>query len=126
MTPTYIYAATVLSVHDGDTIAVDADMGMSVHFRTNVRFLGCNAIELSQPGGIEARDNLRALLPAGTPVVLRSVLVDKYGGRVDAQINLADGTDLIATLIAAHWAALWDGSGTRPTPPWPRPEASIP
>ena len=126
MTPTYVYAATVLSVHDGDTLTASISLGFNVSFRTSVRLLGCNAIELSQPGGIEARDNLRALLPAGTPIVLRSVLVDKYGGRVDAQINLADGTDLIAALIAAHWAAAWDGTGTRPVPPWPRPEASIP
>ena len=126
MKPSFIYAATVLSVHDGDTIAVDADMGMSVHFRTNVRFLGCNAIELSQPGGIEARDNLRTLLAPGTPIVMRTVKDDKYGGRWLAAVSMPDGSDLISTLIAAHFAAAWDGTGTRPVPPWPRPEAGTP
>lgn len=124
MNPSYVYAATVLSVHDGDTITLDVDLGFSVHVRTSVRLLGCNARELSDVGGKEARDNLRALLPAGTPVTARSVLVDKWGGRYDAAITLADGTDLVQSLIASHWLAAWDGTGTRPLPPWPRPEES--
>ena len=119
--PAFTYAATVRSVYDGDTIKVDIDLGFSVHLHTSARLLGCNAIELSQPGGVEARDNLRALLPTGTVVTLRSVLVDKFGGRVDAQVTLPDGTDLVTGLIAAGWAAVWSGAGPRPVPAWPRP-----
>ena len=117
----YVYAATVRSVYDGDTIKVDVDLGFSVHLHTSARLLGCNAIELSQPGGVEARDNLRTLLPVGTVIALRSVLVDKFGGRVDAQITLPDGTDLVTELIATNWVAAWSGTGPRPLPPWPRP-----
>jgi micrococcal nuclease len=117
----YVYRATVVSVHDGDTIKVDLDQGLDEwHRNLNVRLNGCNAIELSQPGGHQARDNLAALLPAGTAVTVRSVSWDKFGGRVDADIELADGSDLVAGLIAAQWAAAWDGTGVRPVPPWPR------
>lgn len=117
----YVYAATVVSVHDGDTIRVDLDQGLDEwHRRLSVRFMGCNAAELGTPGGDAARDNLTALLPAGAQIRLRSVAWDKYGGRVDADVIEVDGTDLIAQLISEQWLAAWDGTGARPVPPWPR------
>lgn len=117
----YRYAATVLDVHDGDTITLDVDLGFHCHYRTPVRLLGCNARELSDVGGKEARDNLRALLPVGAPVMVSTVKIDKFGGRYDAAITLHDGRDLVALLVATNWCAAWDGTGTRPVPPWPRP-----
>jgi endonuclease YncB( thermonuclease family) len=92
------------------------------------RLLGCNARELAEPGGVEARDHLAGLvLDVGVPVglgrrgvVLTSVKRDKYGGRYDAAVTLPDGSDLVAGLIAGQWAAPWDGRGPRPVPPWPR------
>lgn len=117
---TYVYNATVTRVVDGDTLDLDVDLGFSVHYRTSVRLLGCNARELSQDGGKEARDNLRALLPVGTAVTVATVKADKYGGRWDAQVTLADGQDLVTLLISTQWAAAWDSIGTRPVPPWPR------
>lgn len=124
----YVYNAVVESVWDGDSLHASIDLGFGLWNRgmdaskygVMVRLDGCNAIELSQPGGVDARDHLAALLPAGTPVTLRSVAVDKYGGRIDADITLADGTDLVTQLIADGWAAPWDGDGTPPVPPWPR------
>lgn len=124
----YVYNAVVESVWDGDTIHASLDLGMGIWDRGTdstktgilVRLNGCNAIELDQPGGVEARDHLASLLPSGTRVLLRSVAVDKFGGRVDADIQLADGTDLVAVLVAGQWAAAWDGTGPRPVPPWPR------
>ena len=122
--PAYTYAATVISFHDGDTGTLAIDLGFDVTFTTNIRLAGCNAIELSQPGGKEARDNINALLPAGSHVVIASTKVDKYGGRYDASIayTTADGAehDLVADLIAQQWAAPWDGAGKAPVPPWPR------
>lgn len=48
---------TVLKAHDGDSITVE------VRVVANVRLTKCWAPELSQPGGIESRDNLaRAVL----------------------------------------------------------------
>ena len=119
----YTYNAMVVAVHDGDTITASIDLGFHVMlFQQQVRLLGCNARELSEPGGLEARDNLRALLPsAPATVTIRTVRPDKFGGRYDAQITLPDGTDLVSKLIADGWAAPWDGTGSKPVPPWPRP-----
>lgn len=131
------HPATVLNVHDGDSIKVairlartrrrDSDLGFHIYtehgwlvLHAAVRLLGCNAIELANPGGVEARDHLASLLPVGTLVTLSTVLDDKYGGRFDAAAQLPDGSDLVAALIAEQWAAEWNGLGPKPTPPWPR------
>jgi endonuclease YncB( thermonuclease family) len=122
----YIYNATVLYVHDGDTFDADVDFGFYLHHApTPVRLLGCNARELSEPGGTEARDNLAALLPAGSRVLLQTAKPDKYAPRWDAQVTYLTGDgavhDLVTDLIADEWAAEWDGKGSPPVPPWPRP-----
>ena len=118
----YTYRATVLEVHDGDTIKADLDLGLNVWIKgAALRLLGCNARELSEPGGTEARDHLSGILPVGTVVTLHTVKPDKFGGRYDAQVELGDGTDLVALLISTGWAAAWDGTGTKPVPPWPIP-----
>lgn len=120
--PAYTYSAVALEVHDGDTFTAEIDLGFHVHFVTSVRLLGCNAIELGQPGGREAGDHLQALL-VGQTIYLRTVKVDKYGGRYDAQVTVVIAgvsMDLATTLIEQGWAAAWDGKGPRPTPAWPR------
>jgi endonuclease YncB( thermonuclease family) len=126
--PAYTYRATIVGNHDGDTLTATVALGFDVTFTTNVRLLGMNARELSAPGGKEARDNLRALLPAGTVVTLTSESWDKYGGRTDATITYlgADGTphDLVGDLIAGQWGAPYSGSGPMPVPPWPRTVAA--
>lgn len=117
----YTYAATVVRVVDGDTARLDVSLGFRAWLRNeSFRLASCNARELDEPGGKEARDHLAELLPAGTAVVLRSVKADKYGDRFDASIELPDGRDLVDVLCADGWAAPWDGRGERPVPPWPR------
>jgi endonuclease YncB( thermonuclease family) len=123
----YQYYAYVRSVHDGDSLTVDVDLGMGVwKHSVALRLYGCNARELSDPGGPEARDAVAALLPVGTRVVVhsykpdRDLPEDKYGGRYDASITLPDGDDLVTLLVAQQWVAPWDGKGAKPVPPWPR------
>lgn len=122
-------AGIVSHVHDGDTLAVSLDLdtkpllGYALWAHdVPIRLAGCNARELAMPGGPEARDHLAALLPAGTAVTVTVLRADKYNPRRDAQITLADGSDLVAKLAADNWVAPWDGHGMRPVPPWPRPE----
>lgn len=118
--PAYRYSATIDRVIDGDTLVASVDLGFHVWLRNQtLRVLGINARELTQPGGPEARDNLTAII--GPTVTLTSIKPDKYGGRMLAFITLADGTDLSALLVATGWAATWDGTGPKPSPPWPRP-----
>ena len=120
----YVYKATVIDVHDGDTFSALLDLGMDVSIRYRVRLAGCNAIELNQPGGPEARAHLLMLLPVGSVCEVDSVHFDKYGGRIDAKISVGSPSYGVAThMIADGFAAAWDGTGPRPTPPWPNPHA---
>lgn len=119
-------AAVVAHVHDGDTLDVYLDLatkpliGIDLWADVPIRLAGCNARELAQPGGPEARDNLAALLPPGTQITVTVVHGDKYGSRRDAHIQLPDGSDLVQRLVAEGWVAAWDGIGGRPVPAWPR------
>ena len=115
------HLATVTRVVDGDTIHCDIDLDLKLGYGDYpVRLEGCNAAEVSTDAGKAARDNLTAMLPAGTPVILTLIKDYKYGGEFVAKVWLYDGTDLVAELIAEQWAAAWDGRGTAPVPPWPR------
>jgi endonuclease YncB( thermonuclease family) len=116
----FTYAAVVERVIDPDGLGLAVDLGFDTWHRGSFRLLGCNARELSQLGGREAAANLAALLPVGTQVTIRSVKPDKFGGRYLAVVTLPDGSDLVSTLIAEGWAAAWNGTGTKPVPPWPR------
>ncbi len=122
----YTYEATVHRVIDGDTIVANVDLGFGLWRMAQVfRLLGINAQERSKVGGKQAAEHLNALLPHGTPITLTSVKDDKFGGRYDAHVTLADGTDLATVLVQGQWAAPWDGDGQKPVPPWPR-SGSVP
>jgi endonuclease YncB( thermonuclease family) len=138
------WQAVVTSVHDGDTFDAtvilgaapagqDTDYGFHIYkehplpdgkarfvLHTPIRLLGCNARELADPGGPEARAAVLALLPIGSVLNLTTASPDKYGGRYDAGVRLLDGTDVILLLEVEQWVAAWTGSGPRPVPPWPR------
>ena len=70
--------ASVLSVGDGDTIRVNAD-GQHITIR-----LACiDAPEMAQsPYGLQARDQLRSMLPKGSSVLLLVQTKDRYGRSV--------------------------------------------
>lgn len=116
---TWTYPALVMGVIDGDTLRVDLDMGLHVHMHIDLRLDGCNAAEHGTPAGDAATANLRALLTVGAAVTVTTTHLDKYG-RALGRVLLADGNDLTTVLIAAQWAAAWNGQGPRPVPPWPR------
>lgn len=123
MTPddNYVRRAVVQRVIDGDTVALDVDLGFWTHEYMLCRLLGLNARELHDPGGKEARDHLAGMLPVGSKVVVASIKPDKYAGRFDGVIYDADNADVNALMVASGYAAAWDGSGSKPVPPWPIP-----
>ena len=77
----YWYTATVLSIHDGDTMTLRIDMGRRIYIEDSIRLYRINAPELSQAGGREARDYLRHLVPIGSTVRVQTFknVEDKYG-----------------------------------------------
>jgi endonuclease YncB( thermonuclease family) len=130
------YPAVVTGVHDGDTLTVDVhlkalkerrvdhDLGFAVHIRAGgvwlvgqrVRLAGINAPELHTVAGIAAHAYLESLVDEGEPVALTSLGWDKYGGRIDGVIVLANGRSLADLMVDANQAARWDGKGPKPVP----------
>lgn len=119
-----LYSAVVVRVVDGDSVLLDLDLGFYIRARLSCRLAGVNAIELSDPGGSEARTYLARLLPVGTVVRVASLNADKYAGRFDGRIALPDGRDASEAMVADGYAANWNGRGPRPVPPWPNPASS--
>jgi hypothetical protein len=112
--PFYINAWVLEPWHDADTGLFRVDRGNRDYSVWSVRVLGCAARELADPGGPEARDWLRMLLPVGTPVVLTTAKPDKFGGRIDAHVwfqAVGGPADLTEVMIGAGWAARWNGTG---------------
>jgi endonuclease YncB( thermonuclease family) len=119
----------VEGVYDCDTITVNMDLGQDMWvMRRSVRLVGVAARELREPGGIEARDALRGLLPIGSRVMVQSTGWDKYAGRIDGVVThlgpLDNGpaVNVNQLLVQLGWAVPWDGKGPQPKPAWPRSE----
>lgn len=70
--------ARVVSVGDGDTLAIRSASGQNV----TVRLACIDAPERNQPGGKEAAERLSALLPWGTAVKVVPADKDRYGRTV--------------------------------------------
>lgn len=82
------YKAVVRSVHDGDSLRCDVDLGFGVWISDMaLRLYGVDAPELGSPEGRAARDWLRERLPVGKIVVVRTFkdATEKYG-RMLAQV----------------------------------------
>ena len=108
-----MYPAHVVRVIDGDTFAAEVAVWPSLVARVVVRVVGIDTPELrgacasERTRAVAARDALAALLRAD--VTLRDVAADRYPGRMDARVLLADGRDVGAVLIAAGHARAYDG-----------------
>lgn len=107
------YPGRIVEVHDGDTVAVDVDLGFD-HLvsangfdgdpRIRCRVFGINSPELATKAGKAARDYAQKLLPVGLRVHVVSHGWDKYGGRFDGEITLPDGTDFATRMLDAGQA----------------------
>lgn len=108
MPDAWVVPSTVRTVHDGDTLTLDADLGWTITYRVHVRIAHINAPELGQPGGVEARDYLRGLLVSSVVVTLTSHSLDKYG-RTLGTLTLADGRDVAVEMLASGHAVPYEG-----------------
>lgn len=122
--PPFVYRATLLDVHDGDTIRVQVDHGFRRYEEVGIRLLDLACRELSEPGGKEARDYVKTLLVPGQPLALYTAKPDKYSGRWDAEVIYerdGDVHNLAEDIIDAGYGLPWNGSGKQPKPAWPLP-----
>jgi endonuclease YncB( thermonuclease family) len=103
------YATEVLRVIDGDTFEARVHVWPGIVVTTKVRLRGLDAPERRGRCQAEflkaeaARDALAALLAAGG-VTIASVSLDKYGGRVLADVASAHAPDVAAALLSSGHA----------------------
>ena len=99
--------ASVVRVIDGDTFAVDLDLGWGIVRRESpgspcrVRILNYNTPEKGKPLWSEATKMLSDELPVGTVVWLTSHALDSFG-RALCSVEMEDGTDLLSKL-PSNW-----------------------
>lgn len=94
------YPGTVISQHDGDTVLIELDQGFGQYNRgLNCRVYGINAPELKTQQGKEALAFAQTLLHVGDKVTVMSYGWDKFGGRYDGSITLADGRDYAQVMV---------------------------
>jgi endonuclease YncB( thermonuclease family) len=108
------YPATVVSVHDGDTCVLSIELGFDISFRGACRCYGINAPELSTPEGKAALAYALTLIKPGDSVTVVSHGYDKFGGRFDGAITLADGRDFGVAMVTSGNAKPYFGSGPKP------------
>jgi endonuclease YncB( thermonuclease family) len=118
----YIRDATVIRVAAGSAFVADIHLGWHTRKRVTCRLAGLVAPDHTQPGGDEARTGLADILGRGH-VVVRSVRCD--GDRCDADVYVTDPDGdgeqwwVNGWMVGHGYAVLWDGTGPRPTVPWP-------
>jgi micrococcal nuclease len=109
-------AATVIGVVDGDTLVVRAHIWLHQSVETHVRLRGIDTPEKrgrcpeERAGAARAEAFVRDLA-LGRDVRLRDIQPDKYGGRVVARVETAEGVDLAETLVRHRLARTYDGAG---------------
>lgn len=107
------YPAVVADVHDGDTMTLTIDLGFDISLRTKCRCYGINAPELATAEGKTALAYALTLIKPGDKCIVASHGWDKYGGRVDGAITLADGRDFGVAMVTAGHAKPYFGTGPK-------------
>ncbi len=106
--------ARVVSVYDGDTLTVEADIWPGITARSSVRIDGIDTPEIRGKCEKEKRmaRQARELLATtvGDAVVLRDVRKGKYAGRVIARVYTSDGRDVAAIMLRSNLAREYHGS----------------
>ena len=108
-------SARVIRVVDGDTLEVEVRIWFGQDVTVSVRVLGVDTPETKGKCTTEIEAAKKAgmftlkVAPPGGLVQLHNVKLDKFAGRVDAVVELADKRDLATALIAAGHARPYAG-----------------
>lgn len=112
-------AVDVLSVYDGDSFTVLAHMWPKHYVEAKVRVAGIDAPEIrgkceeEKKLAREAKRFVQKFLEHGQPITIANVSLDKFGGRVDADVHNARGESLAGALIRAKLARAYHGGTKR-------------
>lgn len=113
---------TITRIVDGDTVEIDARWS-PYNLTWRVRMRGIDTPEKGTRARCTRERELSARAQALTEqltaqtlnrVRLRNVDHDKYGGRLDADIIMADGRNMAEELLRAGLARRYNGNGPRP------------
>lgn len=106
----YWYKATITDIHDGDTIKVDLDKGLTDwNMGKYVRFARINAPELTidklpnQPG-LDSKAYLQELLKDQKEVLLRTNKTENYGRLLAEVYRITDELNLNDAMVQAGYA----------------------
>jgi endonuclease YncB( thermonuclease family) len=108
------YSAEVLKTLDGDTFEARVQVWPGIDITTKVRLRGIDAPELKARCAEErskaetARHALESILAQGSVAISR-VGLDKFGGRVDANVSTQSTPDVGASLLQAGVARSYGG-----------------
>lgn len=101
----YEYNATVLEVHDGDTMHLDIDFGATLRQKWVIRLFGLNAPELVTPAGKVAKQFVLDWLATRGPNVIIHTEKDKrekYGRYLGTIFSLAGESLNLALLNSGN------------------------
>ena len=107
--------AVVDRVLDGDTFAARVLLEDESQITVRVRLLDVDTPEISGQCSREinmahkAKSRTAELLPVGSVVNLTEIKDDKYLGRIDARVRMADGRDLSEGLVKEKLGRIYDG-----------------
>lgn len=122
--PQYKYKATIVEVHDADTIIVNWDMGRKIIIEDEtIRLAWIDSNELGTIEGENAGDWLKRKLPPGTVIGLETIKLksgrnkgsekqEKYGRYLG--VVWLDGVNLNEQLLNLGFAKVYDGQGPKP------------
>ncbi len=107
--------AVVDYVLDGDTFSAAVNIAPDIAITVRVRLINVDTPEMNGACDDEirraniAKDRLAELLPVGTVVDLQNIKDDKYLGRIDANVIMADGRDVGKVLVSEGLARVYSG-----------------
>ncbi len=105
---------TVLDILDGDTVSVRLKVWIGQEVETAVRIAGIDTPEMKgkcekeRALAIEARNEVQRLLQDGS-IVLRTIKLEKYAGRVLANATTSGGVSIADHLIGKGLARPYAG-----------------
>lgn len=114
---------TITRVLDGDTVAIEARWFPYPDMKWSVRMSGIDTPEKGSRAHCDRERTLAAQARATTERLVRetngrvrlfNVHHDKYGGRFNADIIMADGRNMSEELIRAGVARRYTGQGPKP------------